>query len=744
MDSHDEEVTVASVRKLETNARNGGPEAANAIPSLLRILADAADEDQDDQVSMTALHAVRRIFVQMIDQGDLDLAPATASKSSNSSSKKQKKEDAQQVQLLRQYATWLRLQYSSATDVLLDLVRNLDVSGADDAEEERRLSRLQVASLRTLMTFVSRDARARLDMSKTDKNGNATVKDARISLFGTELFAQIVGAALCTTTGQTTRVLVDEFCTYTDVRFHMWKVLREIARSTGKATKATADDSDSDSDSYSDSGEAAQQAGNKRKKKKKNSKKSKKRSRVDSEEEEEEEEQNKGNGLFGWVHEADRSRVALRMLELLSALPAPTEDPDATNLFGHVPDKATTLNSTDTNTTDSKKKKKKKAKRSLPKAADAKLHRRAFEEAWVAFLGVPGLPRGVLRRVLLLLPKDILPNLQHPLLLAEFLTCAYDAGRTSPSGDTGAISLMALESLFILITRHGLDYPNFYARTYALLDPFVFHTQHRSRFFELLDIFLLSTHLPSYLVAAFAKKLLRIALHAPPAAAIFVVPFVHNLLRRHPNCIGLIQRNVADINVESGEVDQTADPTDKLKERAEHVRKIREASKMLAQKRKRPAFDDEEEEEEVEGASNDKKVKRSHATKKAKSKIVLVELAEKRVGSDPFIADEKDPSKCRAIDSSLWELDALAAHYTPTVAGLASRMFKDPIREVNHKGLAKPKAVVPIQDFTECTYRSLFEVELKVRRSKENKMRSVPLAIDAPLPLFALGSGLCL
>lgn len=56
---------------------------------------------------------------------------------------------------------------------------------------------------------------------------------------------------------------------------------------------------------------------------------------------------------------------------------------------------------------------------------------------------------------------------------------------------------------------------------------------------QLLDLSLKSPLLPSYLAAAFAKKLGRMALKSPPAGALIVIAIVHNLLRRHPsiNCL---------------------------------------------------------------------------------------------------------------------------------------------------------------------------------------------------------------
>lgn len=70
--------------------------------------------------------------------------------------------------------------------------------------------------------------------------------------------------------------------------------------------------------------------------------------------------------------------------------------------------------------------------------------------------------------------------------------------------------------------------------------------RYRPRFFRLLDIFMSSSHLPSTLVASFIKRLARLSLAANPAAIVAVVPFIYNLLKRHPSCMPLIHRSSDD------------------------------------------------------------------------------------------------------------------------------------------------------------------------------------------------------
>ncbi|XP_065829232.1 nucleolar complex protein 4 homolog [Oscarella lobularis] len=160
-------------------------------------------------------------------------------------------------------------------------------------------------------------------------------------------------------------------------------------------------------------------------------------------------------------------------------------------------------------------------------------HRRSFGDAWLAFLRFP-LPSSVYKRVLVSLHKTVMPHLVDPKVLIDFLTDSYNIG--------GSVSLLALNGLFVLIQEHNLDYPDFFVKLYALLDQSIFHAKYVTRFFRLLDVFLTSSHLPAYLVAAFIKRLARLSLTAPPSGIILVIPFICNLIKRHPACRVLVHR----------------------------------------------------------------------------------------------------------------------------------------------------------------------------------------------------------
>lgn len=167
------------------------------------------------------------------------------------------------------------------------------------------------------------------------------------------------------------------------------------------------------------------------------------------------------------------------------------------------------------------------------RAAKLLEHKRVFERMWLGFLKHK-LPSSMYKKVLVILHDSILPHMSKPTLMIDFLTAAYDVG--------GAISLLALNGLFVLIHQHNLEYPDFYKKLYNLLEPPVFHVKYRARFFHLANLFLSSSHLPVYLVAAFAKRLARLALTAPPTALLIVLPFIYNLIRRHPSCRVLVHR----------------------------------------------------------------------------------------------------------------------------------------------------------------------------------------------------------
>ncbi|GAA6027656.1 hypothetical protein JCM8097_007968 [Rhodosporidiobolus ruineniae] len=187
-------------------------------------------------------------------------------------------------------------------------------------------------------------------------------------------------------------------------------------------------------------------------------------------------------------------------------------------------------------------------KKSLPTLLSLVAHRRVFQDCWLAILALP-IREEDSKRVLVMLHRQVLPHMTEPRRLMDWLVDCADVG--------GTVGILALNGLFTLITKHGLEFPEFYTKLYSLLDRSVLHVRYRPRFFRLLDIFMSSSHLPATLVASFIKRLARLSLAASPAAIVTVIPFVYNLLKRHPACMALIHRKI-----EGDDYDWSNDPFD--------------------------------------------------------------------------------------------------------------------------------------------------------------------------------------
>lgn len=271
---------------------------------------------------------------------------------------------------------------------------------------------------------------------------------------------------------------------------------------------------------------------------------------------------------------------------------------------------------------------------SLPAAlSSTKGHLQEFSSCWLEFIqGVSSHAPELHRSILLIINERIIPYMTKPTLLADYLTESYNAG--------GLVSLLALNGLFTLMHKQNLDYPSFFPKLYSLLDDKILHCRYRKRFCRLFGIFMTSTHMPAYLVAAFVKRISRLSLDASPAVISWVIPFVYNMFKAHPAIRILIHRKVSE--------NETAK-------------------------------------------------------------------------SDPFNMKELDPSKCKAIESSIWEIHALNRHYwTGTVK--QSRIFTE--------RLTKPP--FKLDDFLEGpTYNNLIQEELTHKWTKVP-----PLSINIPETIF--------
>ncbi|KAJ3442744.1 nucleolar complex protein 4 [Anaeramoeba flamelloides] len=142
--------------------------------------------------------------------------------------------------------------------------------------------------------------------------------------------------------------------------------------------------------------------------------------------------------------------------------------------------------------------------------------------------------KALLKDVLSHLDRLILPRIENPILLMDFLLSAFKRGKF--------LSILALQGIFVLITRHNLDFPDYYSKLYSLLTIplFVLKNEQINSFFILLDQSLSTIMMPEYMAAAFLKRLARIALHSPPDSCLLILGLVGNILIRHPGTLILL------------------------------------------------------------------------------------------------------------------------------------------------------------------------------------------------------------
>ncbi|KAI0300596.1 CBF/Mak21 family-domain-containing protein [Multifurca ochricompacta] len=166
-------------------------------------------------------------------------------------------------------------------------------------------------------------------------------------------------------------------------------------------------------------------------------------------------------------------------------------------------------------------------------------HRAVFTRLWLRLLprlsGDERAGSSLSLRVLNIMHRGVMPHLTRAVMVMDWVGGCVDYG--------GVVGLLALNTLFILMQEYNLDYPSFYTRLYAFLDQDLLHLKYRSRFFRLTELFLSSTHLPATLLASFVKRLSRLSLTAPPSSIVITIPFIYNILKRHPALMRMIHRD---------------------------------------------------------------------------------------------------------------------------------------------------------------------------------------------------------
>lgn len=314
--------------------------------------------------------------------------------------------------------------------------------------------------------------------------------------------------------------------------------------------------------------------------------------------------------------------------------------------------------------------------------------RKAFSGLWGVLLASP-MSASLYKSILTRMPDDILPHLSHPVMAVDFCFSAYRHG--------GICALLSLSSLFIINTRLNVEVPEFYPKLYALLRPEQFVARHRSQLFQLTDMFLSSEYLPLVVAASFAKRLAQLALLAPAPGSLVCLQLVFNLVRRNPNLMCMLHRE-----------EEAVAPRRRWR-RAEAIDR-----RNLKQKRERtedsegddvddyvPVREPAEREPEVPEAPAPILVPEEEDEDAPRAHRVPMVLGSGGVSAGPFVDTfdplQEDPALTGALESSLWEIEALQKHYWKDVAELAASFagkFDRPLFDVEKASELGPAAVV--------------------------------------------------
>lgn len=146
---------------------------------------------------------------------------------------------------------------------------------------------------------------------------------------------------------------------------------------------------------------------------------------------------------------------------------------------------------------------------------------------------------GLVQNFLGIANRHVIPQLENPLLLANFFTDAFDNTRNID------VQIMSLGCLLVLIGNHQLEYPNFYQKLYLLLSrssdsASILLASQSQRFLKILETVLKSSKLSLGLISSFLKKLLQASMTHPPNVILWVCALMVNLMKKNTSLMKMI------------------------------------------------------------------------------------------------------------------------------------------------------------------------------------------------------------
>ncbi len=166
----------------------------------------------------------------------------------------------------------------------------------------------------------------------------------------------------------------------------------------------------------------------------------------------------------------------------------------------------------------------KKQKRSAtPVHLKSSAHRNAIQQAILSLVqSTEANMTPAHHRTILKIIPGILSKLPKPKLLTDYITNCYNLGSSS--------AVLALTTLFTLITKHNVPHSRYYQMLYSITVPTTLMSPYRSRFIPLLVLSLNSTKMPNYIKAAFIRRLSRASLSTPVGVTKFILKYISNTL----------------------------------------------------------------------------------------------------------------------------------------------------------------------------------------------------------------------
>ena len=486
--------TIQAIQALEKRVKADAKEA-NSILEISKHLSGTQAKD----VRLSALNSLRRIFCDFLESGRLCIEEDKGEgrkKSGKDASDASASSDKNKNERTKEFKEWLRKHFSKFQDTLCGFISKGDAD-------------VIAPSLRTMVEFTRREWLLMRGQNQKQEDGSKLTKKAH---FGVKSYSALMQALVHSEAELDVELLLmlrSEIFDKADCRFYTWLIMRKMLldlkeeKESPALTKAVQNALDilrvlsfEDQDAI-DEGECL----------------------IDRDSTVEYRGPSDGLDDAGSDSESDEDNDGY--------VEEDSEEEEANKKKKKRKSAATT------GTSKTKKRKGFNKMTRTEQVGDAASHQKVFSRAWLALLALP-LYRAQHKLVLKHLPDHVIAQLSNPLLLADYLSRSYEVG--------GSTSVLALSSLFTLIVAHNLDYPEFFPSLYRLCTVDNFSAKYRTNFMSLLSSCLKSVNLQAYAVAAFAKRLMRLALVVPSPSALYCVAQVTWLLRNHPQCIVLLHR----------------------------------------------------------------------------------------------------------------------------------------------------------------------------------------------------------